>query len=541
MNSLRTDILQRAHHIGWMIQIPVGASGMELKKWIQQVEEQEKYCKERDSLLIQAQKYGIQVSKPQVPISNRWIKRLSEKIENQQYYENKIVQIRKEIPFWIEIQIPQPPYDANQISWFLAQANPLQRRWLQVRKVTKLFVSLLALSSGSLYLYNCVSDFELQQQQQINKAEKLYQEARSYGIFVKKPSEESCFTTSAILSEIGLAPPSSNSEQIAELEAMVLEQRNLHLQWKEIQEQMLRYGIEIPSTLQTVYLEETQKNKRKVRLSSLILQEQKELLECHQNFPVLCKYKFKPVCVMSSSPMLVSPYEVTQGLFYEIMGYNPAERTDCESPVGQEYPIVCLAWEETIEFVNQLSRREGLTPCYTVITPEEQNGEGPSIIHWRSNVFCEGYRIPTDEEWKKFALVSMQLEVNADQKASKDEIFFAGARGVENSCAVANFKDSVHCNDGLAGVGRVGRFQPYGDLYDVSGNVAEWIWNYYDFGMGSGMATNQETGQKVIRGGAFSSSPILSSLRDIRGLDMDTYREDVGFRFVRSVKDCPEK
>ena len=239
--------------------------------------------------------------------------------------------------------------------------------------------------------------------------------------------------------------------------------------------------------------------------------------------------------------MLVSPYEVTQGLFYEIMGYNPAERPDCETSVGQEYPIVCLAWEETIEFVNQLSRREGLTPCYTVIPTEEQNAAGPSIIHWRSNVFCEGYRIPTDDEWKKFALVNMQLTVNADQKASKDEIFFAGARGVENSCAVANFKDSVHCNDGNAGVSRVGRFQPYGDLYDVSGNVAEWIWNYYDFGMGSGMATNQETGQKVIRGGSFSSSPILSSLRDIRGLDMDTYRDDVGFRFVRSVKDCPAK
>ena len=139
MNSLRTDILQRAHHIGWMIQIPVGASGTELKKWIQQVEEQEKYCEERDSLLIQAQKYGVQVSKPQVPISNRWIKRLSEKIENQQYYENKIVQIRKEIPFWIEVQIPQPPYDANQISWFLAQANPLQRKWLQIRKQKKTF------------------------------------------------------------------------------------------------------------------------------------------------------------------------------------------------------------------------------------------------------------------------------------------------------------------------------------------------------------------------------------------------------------------
>ena len=87
--------------------------------------------------------------------------------------------------------------------------------------------------------------------------------------------------------------------------------------------------------------------------------------------------------------------------FYEIMGYNPAERPDCETSVGQEYPIVCLAWEETIEFVNQLSRREGLTPCYTVIPTEEQNAAGPSIIHWRSNVFCEGYRLPTDDEWKK--------------------------------------------------------------------------------------------------------------------------------------------
>ena len=58
--------------------------------------------------------------------------------------------------------------------------------------------------------------------------------------------------------------------------------------------------------------------------------------------------------------------------------------------------------------------------------------------------------------------------------------------------------------------------------------------------MGSGMATNQETGQKVIRGGSFASAPVLSSLREIRGLDMNTYREDVGFRFIRSVKDCPQ-
>ena len=161
----------------------------------------------------------------------------------------------------------------------------------------QVLLSLFALSSASLYLYNCVSDFYMQQQQQINKVEKLYQEARSYGIFTKKISEESCFTTSAILSGIGLAPPSSNTERIAELEELVLEQRNLHIQWKDIQEQMLRYGIEIPSTLQTVYLEETQKNKRKVRLNASILEEQKDILECHQNFPVLCKHQFEPVCV----------------------------------------------------------------------------------------------------------------------------------------------------------------------------------------------------------------------------------------------------
>ena len=79
MNSLRTDILQRAHHIGWRIQIPVGASSAELQKWLKQVEEQETYCAQRDELLQKADTFGIQVSKPQVPISNRWIKRLSEK------------------------------------------------------------------------------------------------------------------------------------------------------------------------------------------------------------------------------------------------------------------------------------------------------------------------------------------------------------------------------------------------------------------------------------------------------------------------------
>ena len=539
MNSLRTDILQRAHHIGWRIQIPVGASNTELQKWLKQVEEQETYCAQRDELLLKAEKFGIQVSKPQVPISNRWIMRLSEKIENQEYYEVKIEQIRREIPFWVSLQIPNPPYDANQISWFLAQTNPLQRKWLKIRNITKIGLSLLTISSVSLFFFNWQTEIELQRQQQLENVEKLHREAQSYGIFVQKPMEDTEFGFSFILAKIGCISPELNTEQIKELEQLVIEQRSLQIQWKKIQEEMYRHGIDIPSALQTLYVDASFKESKKVRLNASILEEQKKVLQCHKNFPVLCKNQFQPSCLMSTSPLLVSPYEVTQGLFYEVMGYNPAERSDCNTQNGEEYPIVCIEWEETIAFVNQLSRRESLEPCYTIISPEEQNSKGPSIIHWRSNQFCEGYRLPTDEEWKKFALNNMELESSSQQKSSKNEIIFAGARGVENSCAVGNFKDSIHCNDRIGGISRVGLFQEYNKLYDVSGNVWEWVWDYYDFGMGSGMATNQETGQKVIRGGSFSSAPVLSSLREIRGLDMDSYRSDVGFRFVRSVHDCP--
>ena len=88
----------------------------------------------------------------------------------------------------------------------------------------------------------------------------------------------------------------------------------------------------------------------------------------------------RPLHRVTVSSFLIGKYEVTQGQWAELMPTNPSLAKDPQLPVSN------VTWQEAAEFCNRLSRREGLTPFYTLTTGENA----------QENWFADGYRLPTE-------------------------------------------------------------------------------------------------------------------------------------------------
>ncbi len=211
----------------------------------------------------------------------------------------------------------------------------------------------------------------------------------------------------------------------------------------------------------------------------------------------------RPVHDVTVSSFSMAKTEVTQGLWKAVMGSNPSYFK------GDDLPVESVTWYEAVAYCNALSAKEGLDKVYTI-------NKTAVTADFNKN----GWRLPTEAEWEYASRGGKVSEgyMYSGSDTVEDVGWYSG-----NSTSRTHFVGEKAANE-------LG-------LYDMSGNVSEWCWDWY--GNYSNVSQSDPrgplralTGARVRRGGSWTNeAPDLRSAKR-SGLTPGASYSDVGFRPV---------
>jgi len=243
------------------------------------------------------------------------------------------------------------------------------------------------------------------------------------------------------------------------------------------------------------------------------------------------------------SAFRISRSEVTREQFLEVLGYDPSDATS--SGIGD--PVQFVNWYHAVAFCNKLSIREGMTPVYSVSTISDWAALSYDSIpivtdgDWNAataNWNADGYRLPTEMEWMWAAMGAPVDGRNGSTNTTGYLQGYAGSDEGEGQTAIGLYA-WYESNSSLK-THPIEQKNPNDlELYDMTGNVWEWCWDWYASTTPAGILIDYRgatsVGKRVFRGGSWKSAIELCALDlDCRGGN-DPYNRfnEVGFRVVR--------
>ena len=209
----------------------------------------------------------------------------------------------------------------------------------------------------------------------------------------------------------------------------------------------------------------------------------------------------------------ISKFEIT---VWEWKQYTKANKLSMPAKPDwgwqDNYPINGITWEEAIAYCNWLSKKEKLQPVYSK--------QGPNYV---CNFKANGYRLPTEAEWEFAAKGGVK---------SKGYKFSGGNEANEVAWHKAISKNSPHT---------VGTKLPNElGIYDMSGNVWEWCWDwynkdYYKIEKGDNPKGPEMGERRTVRGGSWDSQ--VNYLRPANRIStpQNKTHEFYGFRVARTI------
>ena len=216
-------------------------------------------------------------------------------------------------------------------------------------------------------------------------------------------------------------------------------------------------------------------------------------------------------------PFFIGARALSLADYTAVTGITPSFATICSG-----CPVSYVDWDDAIDFLNARSRQEGLAECYA----------GPRGARTFAGLDCPGYRLPTEAEWEYAArggattafptgdpmFIGCDLDTNLDQVG-----WYCG-----NACmgALCPVRASAQKAPNAWG------------LYDVLGNVAEWVNDWmapYDLQDLTDPQGPSSGRLKVVRGG-----DVGRTVRECRLADRFQQQPDrlsiIGFRVARTQR-----
>ena len=216
--------------------------------------------------------------------------------------------------------------------------------------------------------------------------------------------------------------------------------------------------------------------------------------ECKKNNNKCRKSWFEdeePIKEIEIDEFFIDIYEVTQKNYKKVTGKNPSAFK------GNNLPLESVTWDEA----NQYCRKVGK-------------------------------RLPTEAEWEKAAKGGKNANYVWGNEVESNKANFCDA-----SCSHGWKEDQF--SDGFENTAPVGSFPPNGyGLYDMAGNVYEWVADWYEGDYNSVRPTLNPMGpasgdEKSTRGGSWINYSSGTRPTDRSGADPDERYEYGGFRCAK--------
>jgi formylglycine-generating enzyme required for sulfatase activity len=196
----------------------------------------------------------------------------------------------------------------------------------------------------------------------------------------------------------------------------------------------------------------------------------------------------KPVHSVNIRSFAMGKTQVTQGQWEAVMGNNPSNFPKC----GANCPVEKVSWDDAQVFIQKLNAKTG-----------------------------KQYRLPSEAEWEYACRAGGRHEYCGSDNA--DAVGWYGANSGNTTHPVAGKEANAF------------------GLYDMSGNVWQWVEDYHHDSYsgaptdGSVWTTGGEQKFRVLRGGSWYDRPALlrSAIRD--GSSPFSGNSNYGFRLARTL------